>query len=200
MRALWDVLDTSQRHNHLAGAASLVRLLRRLRPAPQAQEAREAPDDSVAPSADTIVRGCDMARINLKPSIISTLLHRVLPTGRIVRRRQENFLALSAALAGAAGARGLVSALPEHSAPYVFPLWVDSEQGVEALYERLRSERLPVFRWDRIWPGTPSLQGDTGPLWSQHVLQLLCHQDLSPQDTQHLATRVRLALVESRCS
>ena len=38
---------------------------------------------------------------------------------------------------------------------------------------------MPVFRWDRLWPGVPALAGDQGRLWSHHVLQLACHQDLS---------------------
>ena len=56
---------------------------------------------------------------------------------------------------------------------------------------------MPVFRWDRIWPGTPGSRHDEGPRWSQHVLQLLCHQDLSAADIRQVARQVRLA-VEDR--
>jgi perosamine synthetase len=34
------------------------------------------------------------------------------------------------------------------------------------------------------------LRGDIGPLWSHHVLQLLCHQDLNTADVDHTAQAV----------
>jgi hypothetical protein len=72
--------------------------------------------------------------------------------------------------------------------PYVFPLWVDDADRV---YQALRGLGAPVFRWDRIWPGTPHLPGDVGPLWSRHVLQLLCHQDLDARDVARVVSAVR---------
>ena len=72
----------------------------------------------------------------------------------------------------------------------VFPL----AARADVVYESLRMQRLPVFRWDRVWPGTPVLAGDTGRAWNRQVLQLLCHQDLSAEDTQFLGARVLDAL------
>ena len=60
----------------------------------------------------------------------------------------------------------------------------------DRIYHALKAQALPVFRWDRIWPGTPRLKGDVGPLWSQHVLQLLCHQDLSVADIERTALAI----------
>jgi hypothetical protein len=48
----------------------------------------------------------------------------------------------------------------------------------------MRAQGLPVFRWDRIWPGTPADPHDSGPRWSRQVLQLLCHQDLTAADIE----------------
>jgi hypothetical protein len=69
----------------------------------------------------------------------------------------------------------------------VFALWVDDADRV---YQALREQELPVFRWDRVWPGTPVVEGDQGPLWSRHVLQLLCHQNLSAADVEHTARAI----------
>ena len=64
-------------------------------------------------------------------------------------------------------------------APYALPLWVDDADRV---YQHLRDEGMPVFRWDRVWPHAQVAPDDQGPAWSRHVLQLLCHQDLSAAD------------------
>ena len=80
---------------------------------------------------------------------------------------------------------GPVANLPVNPvAPYVFPLWVDDADRV---FHAMRAQNMPVFRWDRIWPGTPELPNDTGLTWSRHLLQMLCHQDLSEQDVRHAA-------------
>jgi hypothetical protein len=44
-----------------------------------------------------------------------------------------------------------------------------------------------VFRWDRLWPGTPHDTDDAGVQWSRQVLQMLCHQDLSDADIAGVA-------------
>jgi len=83
--------------------------------------------------------------------------------------------------------------LADDAVPYVFPLWVNDADRV---YHSLRALALPVFRWDRIWPDTPTLADDVGPSWSQHVLQLLCHQDLGEADVARTALAT-LALLSS---
>ena len=88
--------------------------------------------------------------------------------------------------------------LPEGAAPYVFPLRIDATDRADHIYAVLRRHAMPVFRWDRIWPGTPTaLPGDVGPLWSRNVLQLLCHQDLSEADVMRTAQTV-LGLLAAR--
>lgn len=98
---------------------------------------------------------------------------------RVVARRREHYARLAAAFSGQPGMRPLFPALPDHCAPYVFPLWVDQP---DPLYQQLRMLGVPVSRWDWLWPGTPDLDGDQGKTWSTHVLQLHCHQDMSDDD------------------
>ena len=131
-----------------------------------------------------MMHSCDMDRIDKAPLWICTQLARRLPHGRVVSRRRANFTLYSKHFDGVRGARPLFPAPPPAVAPYVFPLWVDDADRV---YDALRAIDAPVFRWDRIWPGTPMLSDDQGPLWSRHVLQLLCHQDLSADDVTHVA-------------
>jgi hypothetical protein len=95
---------------------------------------------------------------------------------------------LAGRLSGLPGARVMRTDLPEGAAPYVFPLYVDNPA---ASYQRLRTARIPIFRWDEIWPGTPAMEGDHGLDWSTHVFQLGCHQDLSLEDINAIADTVR---------
>lgn len=110
---------------------------------------------------------------------------------RIVRIRRRNYAAMADLFSDLRGGRALFPVLPGQSIPYVFPLWVDSP---EESYQVLRSRGAPVYRWDRLWPGTPDLPGDAGKAWSHHIFQLACHQDLREDDLKGLADTVRSAL------
>jgi hypothetical protein len=145
------------------------------------------------PKPENLMQECDMGRIQMKPLWISQLLDMILPRGRVITRRRKNFLAYNNFLRQIPGATPIFSSLPADSVPYVFPLWVDDPDPV---YKELRAQRLPVFRWDRIWNGTTRIVDDIGPLWSHHVLQLLCHQDISDGDIERIALMVTRILAD----
>lgn len=142
--------------------------------------------DSSEESAAMIMEACDMGRIAQAPLGVARRLLRVLPRGRIVLQRQENYRCYAAHFPKAPGVRPLFPELPLQTAPYVFPVWFEA---VDQVYAGLRAEGLPVFRWDRLWPGTPHLAGDHGLAWSRHVLQFLCHQDLNTTDIRYIVQR-----------
>ena len=188
-----DVLETTTRYQRLTGLNQLLSamfsLKRKARGAARSEEPAlpELPDTEAS-----MMHGCDMARIGQQPLAASMLLRGILPRGRIIAQRQRNFELFAHLLSdiSASGARALVALPTQPVAPYVFPLWVND---ADRIYQALRTQGLPVFRWDRIWPGTPVLQNDVGPLWSRHVLQLLCHQDLREADierTSHAILRL----------
>ena len=131
-----------------------------------------------------------------RASLWSRWIARTARRGRIVARRRQNYRHLAALLADLPGTRVLQPDLPEHAAPYVFPLWVD---GPARIYQRVRSAGIPVFRWDDVWPDIPMMPGDTGPNWAVHVFQLGCHQDLELADLACMADTLRdiVATVES---
>ena len=134
---------------------------------------------------------CDMGRLDQAPVWAARFIHGLLPRQRMVSRRQRNFDLYGRLLQGLPGSHPVQAERPDHSAPYVYPLWVDDAEHV---YERVRTRGMPVFRWDRIWPGLPVMAGDVGPLWSRHVLQLLCHQDLSAADIGRVVDEIRSAI------
>ena len=182
VKAWVDVVETAVQYRQLPGLnrplAALFSLKQRLRSRGQVQT------HTAGESSAAMMGSCDMARIACKPLTASVLVRRASPCGRIISLRHRNFELFAQLLADQPGSKILVQ-LPIHPvAPYVFPIWVDD---VDRIYHELRTMGMPVFRWDRIWPGTPRLPHDVGLHWSRHVIQLLCHQDLSEQAIKHTA-------------
>jgi perosamine synthetase len=181
-----DVLEQSVRHGRLTGLRFALGLLFKIKNARHLPGLPAASGNAQAPvTEEQMLLDCDMGRISQKPLIASMVLKSVLPRGRIIKQRQRNYAIYAEMLAAVPGARLLKPMPAQPAAPYVFPLWVDDADRV---YDALRNAGLPVFRWDRIWPGTPELPGDVGLLWARHVLQLLCHQDLTESDVRHTAS------------
>ena len=178
-----DVLEFAARHRRLAGLRPLLSIAFALKNYRSSGLALREVDTTnlraELPVEEAMMRHCDMARVGDAPLWASMALNGALPRQRILVRRRENFAQYLQAFSNVEGARPLFDSATPHAAPYVFPLWVDD---VDRVYRAIVALELPVFRWDRIWPGTPSFPGDAGPLWSRHVLQLLCHQDLRPED------------------
>jgi len=131
-----------------------------------------------------------------RASLWSRWIARTARRARIVARRRRNYRHLAALLADLPGTRVMRPDLPEHAAPYVFPLWVEAPARI---YQRVRSAGVPVFRWDDVWPDIPMMPGDTGSDWAVHVFQLGCHQDLELDDLAVMADTLReiLATVEA---
>lgn len=187
-----DVIETATRYQRLTGLNQLFSSVFRLKRGAREVAASQGPALEV--SEATMMAGCDMVRIRQRPLAVSMLLRRILPRGRIIDQRQRNFDIYFRLLSGLAGARPLVTLPTKPVAPYVFPLWVDD---ADRIYQALRTQGIPVFRWDQIWPGTPTLLNDVGLDWSNHVLQLLCHQDLCEADIRYSAQCLRALLSSS---
>lgn len=191
IKGVVDVLETATNHRRLGILNTPLDLLFRLKRKARVPHAAPSTGTTVDASADELMAGSDMARIGLQPLLASRLIGRLLPRGRIIARRARNFNRFAQLLADLPGGRPLFDHPAQPTAPYVFPFWVDD---AERIYHVLLSQGVPVFRWDRVWPGTPRLPHDVGLDWSRHVLQLLCHQDLSAQDIDHAAQRLADAL------
>lgn len=190
VKGVVDVVETGTNHRRLGLLNTPLDLLFHLKRKARVPAATGGPAASPE-TDDEFMRGSDMARIGLRPLLASRVIGRLLPRGHIIAQRARNFSRFAQLLAELPGGRPLFEQPAQAAAPYVFPFWADDADRV---YHALRAEGVPVFRWDRLWPGTPRLQHDAGPAWSRHVLQLLCHQDLGTQDIDHAAQRVASAL------
>lgn len=177
-----DVLELASRHGRLRGAALALRAIFSMKSAfrrgrSDAAGAASSRDPWEADSGTAV--DCDMGRVSNDALWVSRQLFARQDRARLFVQRRANYQAYADGLKHVAGTKALQPTLPDGAAPYVFPLLVDDADRV---YHTLRLQGMPVFRWDRVWPQTPVLHNDLAPHWRQHLLQLLCHQDLSVAD------------------
>jgi len=172
LKAWVDVLERSSEQDRLAGLNFGLRALSRLKNGPPRPPSPDTPRELTEAE---MMADCDLARSEQTPPALTQRLFK-LPRGRIVARRRAHYDTLHRLTQNPPGARPLFGPLPAQAAPYVMPLWVDDQP--DAVYAALRAAGCAVFRWDRVWPGTPVFHDDHGARWRSHVLQLLCHQDL----------------------
>jgi perosamine synthetase len=190
-----DVLETAARFKRLQGFNAVLGGLFRLKAGLRSAPALAGPDGGEPQPADQMMLGCDMGRVDAQVLGVSMALRRWAPLDRIVAARARNY-ALYRELLGHLPGMPALAALPHTgSAPYVYPVWVDDADRV---YHGLRALGVPVFRWDRIWAGTPASSQDTGPRWSRHLLQFLCHQDLRDEDIRYSARSLVSLLAPAR--
>lgn len=189
IKGVVDVLEHSGMHKGMNPLDIPIKLLSRLKNL--RRKAASAPATDVSLPAEDMMRLCDMARIRHRPLWVSSFLNSVLSKGSNIDQRRTNFATYLDAFRGSKHAHPLFPMLPADAVPYVFPLWVDDSERV---YAAIRTRQLPVFRWDRLWPGTPEITADVGRDWSKHVLQLLCHQSLSSQDIRGIANEINSLL------
>ena len=183
LKAGFDIIHTGVNHGRLAGlgilvnAANLARGL--LKSKPIAQPTSHTPPTEPNNHGFTI----DIDQSHLELTAASRWVAQHIPRARIVARRRANYQFFNHALSGITGMHPLLPTLPNHCAPYVFPLWVDQP---DPGYTELRRLEFPVSRWDRVWPSVARIEGDLGVPWSHHVLQLACHQDLTASEMRRM--------------
>jgi dTDP-4-amino-4,6-dideoxygalactose transaminase len=180
LRGWVDVLETAAASERLPGINALVGVRARLRKQPMAAAlpASQQPELTVAQA----LQHTDMGRHSHQAVQAARWLARLRPRARDVALRKENFNSHANAFGALPGA-GQPPGLPlQGDAPYAFPLWIANPDRAEAAYQQARRHGLPVFRWDRIWPGAGALKDDAGEPWRNQVLQLLCHASLHPKD------------------
>jgi len=189
LKAAFDMVHTSVNFGRLPLLAPLFDLAARLRQG----LARQAPVAVMPPAESTDTQAgdsfsIDTARAHQELSRVSQWMAQHAHRARIVARRREYYRYFVQAFTNTPGMRPLLPDLPDHCAPYVFPLWLDEP---DPGYAELRRLQYPVSRWDWLWPTTPTLPQDQGKRWSHHVLQLACHQDLTRAEMARMVTTLK---------
>lgn len=188
LKAGFDIIHAGVIHGRLAGLGPLIRGVNTLRdlfkPKPTGQQDHDAPTPELNGDGFTI----DVAQAHSDLTAASRWIAQRAPRARIVDRRRANYLFFAQALTSVPGMHPVLPQLPAECAPYVFPLWVDQP---DPGYAELRRIGFPVSRWDRLWPTVAHIDGDLGIVWSHHVLQLACHQDLTAHELHSMVATLK---------
>lgn len=190
IKAAVDMFEEGARHAALPGLNTILRMLfgakRGLRSQPS--QSSESQTTAAVLPADDPNHTIDFHLVDTQLAVACHWIVKHAALERIVTNRRRNYVRLAQALSGSRAYRPVQPELQDNCAPYVFPLWVERP---DPAYRQMRARGLPVFRWDYLWPNTPSLLGDRGMEWSHHVIQLACHQDLREDELDRIVVDLR---------
>jgi len=185
VKAAFDIVHAGVNHGRLKGIRSTLEFMLSLLKFGRKQAPLIQADDGVSSSNSLEF---DLGPTHQRLTGACRCLALQAPRQRIVEGRRQQYLFFTQAFQNCEFARPLVAELPADAAPYVFPLWVaDPDPG----YFELRRLGFPVSRWDRLWPDVSRIPGDVGQEWSHHILQLACHQDLSPDEMRRMVALIK---------
>lgn len=117
----------------------------------------------------------------------SGVLSAVYPHGWAMAQRRALYRRWLDGVAGVAGVSPLFPQLPDGAVPYAFPLIADTG-GL--IFHALRLAGIPIWRWEDVAVAAI----DACPIsrsYRPRLLQLPCHQDLSEDAVDWMATVVR---------
>jgi perosamine synthetase len=181
-RALWDMVDIASRANRLGVFGGAVRALGRARGVGQGASADASVEIRAESLRDPLLPPARLTQV--ESWVVEHWSAAVATEGR-----RRNYNELASRLSGVPGCRVPWPDCGPLAAPYVMPLLMEAQAG-SAAYSRMRALRLPVFRWDRIWPGTPAIEGDATRTWATGLVQITCHESLRG-DIARLAAAVK---------
>lgn len=195
LKAVWNLLEIAARYNRLRGMNAPIKVVAACFSRMKG-DARSNP--TVLPPVESEkVRSDALDDPLLVPNRFGAAQRWIVQhcdRQRIVDRRRSNYRYLADSLSYQPGLELLFPKLPESAAPYVFPVFLDD---ADRIYAELREKRLPVLRWDRYWPGAIESETDIGRQWGHHVIQILCHQDLSDDDMRIISSSLLSSLNRS---
>lgn len=195
LKAAWNVLELAAQYEGLPGLNAPIALASKVLSAFRGKS-RATPANLQNGGSEQVaaVRAEALADPLLAPMRLRRVerhLFDCLDRQRIVALRRRNYERLAQLLPATPGLVPLFPQLPPGAVPYVFAVRLESPDEV---YPQLRAQRLPVLRWDRYWPGAIDAARDVGRDWGQHVLQILCHQNLTLADLDILAHNLTAAV------
>jgi dTDP-4-amino-4,6-dideoxygalactose transaminase len=187
VKSIADAAELGARYRRFPGANALLRAVFGLKEVARGRPWRPALREESEPTAGPAADELSDALLGSRPTQFVRWVAGSAHRARIVELRRRNYRLLAELLSDLPGAAPFSPDLPAEAVPYVFPLRVDHPME---RYRALRMAKVPLFRWDQIWPGTPELAGDLGSAWAVEMFQLACHQDLTEDEIRDIAATV----------
>ena len=192
-KAMLATLETSFSHDRLPLLRAVLRPALGLKDAlwNAVKASRPQAARALTPDSSDSGFGFDPWWLDRRSSLFSRLVLRLASRARIVARRRAHYLRLERDLAGLPGFRPLYPALPDGVCPWQFPLLSDNP---EAVFAQLVAQGVPVVRFGRpLAPAVDAALCPHGAAFSERVLALPCHQELSETELAWIIERVRAA-------
>lgn len=191
-KAAFGALERSFAHGRLRACALLLALPQRALLALWRWRKRGLPPArrQLAPAASDNGFDYDPQWLDKRSAWFSRAVLALSSRQDLCRRRRRNYLVLEQAVRGLPGCRPLHAALPEQVVPWVFPLLVDDPEPV---FERLQAAGVPLVRFGQPMGAAAGACANASDL-ARRVLGLPCHQALSAQELDAIATALRKLL------
>lgn len=191
---LWAAPDRLPARGRAPGLLAELKAARGL--APRRHLSLPAP----TPGPDNAARGTQWREHDERPShyydaalegrdslLLSRWLIRRARPDAIAHARRARYRQWLDAVAPLSRARALAPALPEHAAPYMFPLLISHP---DPDFFRLKQAGLPIWRWDDMAVSSCVV----AQRYRTHLLHLPCHQGLLDAEMDWMLTLVKEVL------
>ncbi|MBS4052349.1 MAG: DegT/DnrJ/EryC1/StrS aminotransferase family protein [Methylomonas sp.] len=142
----------------------------------------------LGPSSSEGGFGLDEAWIHKTMSIFSDRIIRNTELSYVAERRRQNYRTLNSSLSALPDCHPLFSTLPEHTVPWVFPLYV---KNPEKYFLTLKMQGVPVWRFGEFLDS--SVTKDVCPVsveYSKHIFQFPCHQSLTAGEIDWMLNKI----------
>lgn len=134
----------------------------------------------LGPSSSEGAFGLDEDWIYKKMSYFSQWIVNHYPLEYVIEQRRSNYQRIYKVLSNLPNCRVLFENLPEHTVPWVFPVYV---QHPTKYFLPLKMQGVPVWRFGEFLD--PGVTTDVCPIsveYSKHIFQFPCHQSLTTTD------------------
>lgn len=185
VKAILDPVELAAVYGRLGAIGRSVRKMNRLRRRTKNDGASDGRGALEVLNLERAMASCDMGRVTTAPALANCWFATHADLAAIAARRRRNFDRMAGIFRGCAVGRLLAEKSPTDGGPYVMPVLVDD---ADRLYAAMRQTGFPVYRWDRLWPGTPVLENDVSPAWWCGLLQIPVHQSYTDEDFDRMAT------------
>ena len=146
---------------------------------------------------DVVQEGENAYNHNLRDkeaTFINILLPKILNTTTITKRRRNHYLWLSAQFKKMPHCRLMIEELPEGIVPFMLPVYIEN---LEKYFSAFEDAAIPMQRFAQfLWPDMAENICPITADYSKNVILFPCHQELSQQDLDWLASTVHNILAQ----
>lgn len=149
----------------------------------------KANQGSLGPSSSEGGYGLDEAWIHKTMSWFSQRIVKNSRLGYIAERRRHNYQTINTSLAELPHCHPLFAELPEHTVPWVFPLYVEHP---EKYFTSLKKQGVPVWRFGEFLDS--AVTKEVCPVsveYSRHIFQFPCHQSLTSSEIDWMLKKIK---------